>query len=100
MSQPLSPYYVYTIRQRQRLDDVYRGGGDDTFDEKKSWKTGRQLFLAAQKNGMRMPVIFASADVGDKLLYHAILSEVEVDEDNYTTEYSFTDLIPIEGDYP
>lgn len=36
----------------------------------------------------------------NKLLYYAILRDVEIDEANYTTRYTFTDLTPIEGDYP
>lgn len=100
MNQALSPFCVYTIRHRQSLDEVYRLGGNDTFEENTSWVTGRRLFLEAKESGMRMPVIFAPADVGDKLLYYAWLSDVELDDTNQTTRYTFTELTPIDSDYP
>lgn len=46
-----------------------------------------------------MPVIFASADVTDGLIYYAMLSSVEIDEVVSTTRYEFTDLTPIHGEY-
>ncbi len=100
MTQPLSPFCVYTIRDEQLLDEVYRRSGNGEFKENTAWKTGRRLFLEAKENGMRMPVIFAPAGVGDRLLYYATLSDVEVDDTNYTTRYRFTRLTPIDGDYP
>lgn len=100
MGEPLSPFCVYTIRHEQRLDEVHRQGGDGGFEENTSWVTARRLLLEAKDNGMRMPVIFASANVTDKLIYYAMLSDVELDDTNYTTMYRFTGLTPIEGDYP
>lgn len=100
MSQTLSPFCVYTIRHQHDLDEAYRDGGSGEFAEKKVWRTGHRLFLEAQRNGQRMPVIFASADVTDKLRYHALLSNMELDETNYTTTYEFTDLAPVKGDLP
>jgi hypothetical protein len=100
VNQALSPFCVYTIRRSQRLDEAYRQGGNDTFEENTTWVTGRRLFLEAKDKGTRMPVIFASADVGEKLLYYAWLSDVELDDTNYTTRYGFTDLTPIEDDFP
>ena len=47
-----------------------------------------------------MSVIFASADVTDKLIYYAMLRDVQIDKAGYTTEHRFTDLTPIDGDYP
>jgi hypothetical protein len=92
MSQSLSPFCVYTIRHQKDLDEAYRAGGTSRFKENKAWKTGHRLFLEAQRNGQRMPVIFASADVTDKLRYYAVLSDFELDEVNFTTSYQFTDL--------
>ncbi len=100
MSQSLSPFCVYTIRHQHDLDEAYRASGSGMFTENKVWKTGHRLFLEAQRNGQRMPVIFASADITDKLRYHALLSNMELDETNYTTTYQFTDLEPIQGDLP
>jgi hypothetical protein len=100
MSQGLSPFCVYTIRHRQDLDEAYRAGGSGGFTENRGWKTGHQLFVEATRNGQRMPVVFASADVTDKLLYYAVLSDLVLDEVNSTTSYEFTDLVPVEGDLP
>lgn len=100
MGQALSPFCVYTIRHSETLDEIFRSGGSEEFEENTTWKTGRQLFLEAEDGGMRMPVIFAPADVGDKLLYYAVLTRVEVDYENGNTTYAFTDLTPIEGDHP
>lgn len=100
MSQNLSPFCVYTIRHQRDLDEAYRGGGAGEFKENLIWKTGLDLFLKAKKSGQRMPVIFASADVTDKLVYYATLSSVQIDEAGGTTKYEFDELKPIEGDFP
>ena len=68
--------------------------------ENKVWKTGQRLFLEAKKHGQRMPVIFASADVTDKLLYYAVLSNLVIDEASSTTSYQFNHLQPVKGDFP
>ena len=47
-----------------------------------------------------MPVIFASADVTDKLLYYAMLTDIDIDETNFTTRYEFTELEEVKGDLP
>ncbi len=100
MSQGLSPFSIYTIRHQRDLDAAYRGSRDGGFTENTTWKTGQKLFLEAKKNNQRMPVIFASADVTDKLIYYRILSDVQVDETNSTTKYEFTDLEQITRDLP
>ncbi len=100
MGQDLSPFCVYTIRYQKDLDEAYRAGGSGEFTENKVWKTGHRLFQEAQTNGQRMPVVFASADVTDKLLYHAVLSDLVLDEAESTTKYQFTHLTPIEGGLP
>ncbi len=100
MSRNLSPCCVYTIRHPQDLDEAYRGGGSGGFTENKVWKTGQRLFLEAKRDGQRMPVIFASADVTTALLYHAVLSDLVLDEEDSTTSYRFTHLERVEGNLP
>ena len=100
MGQGLSPFCVYTIRHKKDLDEAYRDNRSGEWTENKVWKTGHRLFLEAQRNGQRMPVVFASADVTDKLVYHAMLSDSVLDEVNSTTSYEFTDLAPVKGDLP
>ncbi len=100
MGQSLSPFCVYTIRHRKDLDEAYRGGGSDGFEEKKLWKTGHRLFQEGKRNGQQMPMVFASADITDRLLYHAVLSDLVLDEAEATTSYEFIHLTPIGGDLP
>jgi hypothetical protein len=100
MSQPVSPFCIYSIRQQHDLDEAYRAGGSSGFTEHKVWKTGQRLFLEAEKHGQRMPVIFASADVTDKLLYYAVLSNLVIDEASSTTSYQFNHLEPVMGELP
>ena len=47
-----------------------------------------------------MPVVFASAEKTDKLLYYAFVNSVEVDHERSVTRYGFTNLTPIEDHYP
>jgi hypothetical protein len=82
------------------LDEAYRAGGSGGFTENRGWKTGHQLFVEATRSGQRMPVVFASTDVTDKLVYHAMLSDLVLDEVNSTTSYEFTDLAPVKDDLP
>jgi hypothetical protein len=100
MTKPLSSFSIYTIRHRRDLDETYRGSGDGGFTENTTWKTGQKLFQEAKSAGQRMPVIFAAADVTDKLLYYAMLSDIEIYETNSTTWYEFTQLEEIKGDLP
>jgi hypothetical protein len=92
MSQSLSPFCIYTIRHQQDLDEAYRSGGIGQFTENKTWNTGHRLYLEAKKNGQRMPVIFASADFTDRLIYHATLKDIVINESDSTTTYEFTGL--------
>ncbi len=100
---PVSRFCVYTIRHTNDLDAAYRQGGDGAFTENTTWKTGRALFLEAQRHREAMPVIFASAEGTDRLIYYAMLSDVRIEEtdpDAATTTYRFTGLTPIEQHLP
>lgn len=97
---PISPFCIYTIRSRRDLDETYLRNGKGEFTENKTWKTGWKLFQEAKRSGQRMPVIFASAEVTDKLIYYALLNDIEIDETNYTTRYEFTQLEKVKGDLP
>ncbi len=100
MSKPLSPFSIYTIRHQRDLDEIYGGSGDGGFTTNRTWRTGQKLFQEAKRSGQRMAVIFASADTTDKLIYHAMLSNIEIDETNSTTKYEFTGLEKVKGDLP
>jgi hypothetical protein len=79
---PLSPFSIYTIRHQRDLDEMYGGNRKGEFTENKTWKTGRKLFREAKRADQQMPVIFASAEITDKILYYAMLNEIEIDEDS------------------
>jgi hypothetical protein len=100
MNQPLSPFCVYTIRHQQDLHEAYRRGGIGQFTENKTWNTGHRLYLEAKKNGQWMPVVFASADLTDRLIYYATLKDVEINESDLTTTYEFTGLQQIASHLP
>jgi hypothetical protein len=100
MSQPISPFCIYTIRHHQDLDEAFRSGGNGQFMENTMWNTGQRLFLEAKKYGQRMPVIFASADITDRLIYYAMLKDVEINESDSTTTYEFTGLHQIVSHLP
>jgi hypothetical protein len=92
MSHDISPYCIYTIRHTEILNDCFKSGGTGEFTEGTKWVTGRRLFLDAQRDETRMPVIFAAADVGGGLLYYAWLKDVKVSDEDSTTTYKFTGL--------
>jgi hypothetical protein len=100
MSQPFSPFCIYTIRHHQDLDEAYRSDGNGRFTENTTWNTGNRLLLEAKKNGQRMPVIFASADITDKLIYYAMLKDIEINKANSTTVYEFIGLQQITSQLP
>jgi hypothetical protein len=47
-----------------------------------------------------MPVVFASADLTDRLIYYATLKDVEINESDLTTTYEFTGLQKIASHLP
>jgi hypothetical protein len=100
MTKPLSPFSIYTIRHQRDLDQKYRGSGEGAFTESTMWRTGQKLFQEAKRSYQRMPVIFASADVTDRLIYYAMLSDIEIEEINSTTRYEFTGLEEVKGEMP
>ena len=100
VSQPLSPFCIYTIRHHQDLDEAYRRGGNGQFTENTTWNTGNRLSMEAKKSGQRMPVIFASADITDRLIYYAMLEDVEINESDLTTTYEFKGLQQIASHLP
>ncbi len=101
-TRPLSALAVYAIKHTTDLDDAYRQGGHGSFVEGRHWKTARQNFLKAREQGRAMPIIFASAETTDRLLYHAILDDValSMEDDRERTTYRFSGLMPIEGHLP
>ena len=100
----ISHYCVYTIRDTQALESVYRNeGGNGTFEESKTWAEGSRLFDDARRNRELMPILFAAAEKEGGLLFYAVLDSVEVkyaDLGMPTTVYSFTGLTPLKEERP
>jgi hypothetical protein len=92
-----SKYCIYTIRHSGQLDELYRTVRAGEFTESTNWKTGQELFEAAQADGETMPVIFAAAESIQGLIYWAKLTGVKVKESGAgaTTTYTFKDLTRI-----
>jgi hypothetical protein len=95
VSENLSQFCIYTILHTETLNKFFHDGGDGEAKENTTWKEGQRLFLEAQKKGLQMPIVFAAADVEGGLLYSAILKGVQVDEDESSTTYKFTDMKPL-----
>lgn len=76
----ISPICVYTIVHTDKLDEAYRKGGSSSFKENKKWVTAKRLLLQARYDNMVMPIIFASAEDTRKLIYHAVLKDIQIDE--------------------
>ena len=95
-----SKHAIYTMRHSSELGYIHTSGGSGTFVERKSWRTGLDLFRQAQSAGLSMPVIFSAAEEDSGLIYYARLTAVELDEDRGTTSYSFADLLKIEPARP
>ncbi len=101
-TQPLSPFCIYTLRHTSELEEVLLQGGDGEFKENRKWKTGKQLFLQAQRDGLLMPLLFAAAEteVGSGLIYVAALRDIEINDINSTTMYRFSDLKKLKNNPP
>jgi len=85
-------FCIYTILHSETLHAALRKGGG-VATERQVWVSGEKLFREAQKDGMRMPIIFAAAEDGPKgLLYHALLDAVETDAVTQTTTYRYSGL--------
>ncbi len=101
----VSPVCVYTIVHTDKLDEIHRNGGTGTLVEKTKWITARELLREAQDRGEAMPVVFASAEITEELIYHAMLDDVVIDEEQPgrgggTTTFAITGLTPFPDPKP
>lgn len=93
----ISEYCVYTILHKQKLKDFFEIDGAGEAKENTVWREGRRLFLETQKHGEQMPVFFGAADTGAGLIYYAFLKDVDVDDEEPSTKYKFTQLTKLEN---
>ena len=99
----ISSFSIYTMRHSNKLDEVYRSGGEGHFTENSRWVTGERLFLEAQKNGVQMPVIFSAAEKDSGLIYFGMLTKIELNDgqsDKPQTTYWFTGLTRLDDFRP
>ena len=89
MNQQLATYCIYTIRQRDFLDENAEKT-DLEIPEGRPWITGRQLWQEAQEANLAMPVLFADAADTSGLLYWGLLKQVSVAGE--TTKYTVDQL--------
>ena len=101
-NQPFTQHCIYTILHSRKLDEAFNHDGRGEVTENTVWVSGRKMLIDAEKDGMRVPIIFAGAEADSPkgLLYYAVLRDVLTDEVNQTTTYKFSDLTPIPDNPP
>lgn len=100
---PISPVCVYTIIHTNKLDDLHQKERKGKISESTNWATANRLFLEAQRNKMRMLVIFAAAEHTSNLIYCADLEDVKIDKKDSShtvTTFRISDLTPFEDPKP
>lgn len=95
----LSPFCVYAIKKSRKLHEISKNGGTGQLTERKRWTSAKKLLAEVQRNGRRMPIIFAAAENTENLIYYAEITKITLHHDA-TTTYSFTRLTPIDGRVP
>lgn len=89
----VAPFAVYTILHHEKLNAMAEAGGTKTLRAKKRWVTGRELFVAARKNGQEMAILYADAVHCSRLLYWGRLVALDVHDEG--TRYTVADLAPL-----
>lgn len=87
---PFSEFCIYTIANQARLVAVGSKRGKGSFREGKPWVTGRRLFSEAQRQQLRMPVLFGDATDCRRLCHWGILTSIRIGPDG--TRYAVEDL--------
>ena len=107
----ISKYCIYTIRRKDRLEEIISKGGEfkGDFTEKQSWKTGYALLKDAKQENLEMPIFFSAADDENAtLMYVAFLKAIKVRNTGispkgkklFKTTYSFYKLRKLEDAQP
>ena len=89
---PLSEFCIYTIAEPTRLAAIAAKGGKASFKEGKPWVTGHKLLAAAQRQQLRMPILFGDATDCRQLRHWGILTSVGIGPDG--TRYAVDGLRP------
>lgn len=88
-------YCVYTIKHSLTLEKSLLTTKDGTFSEKNKWIEAKKMFEAANLNNQNFIVVFAPAEATGYLHSWAILTNIEIDNNNSNTNYSFKNLTKI-----
>jgi hypothetical protein len=91
----LFPFSIYSMRQSSKLSDAVKAIGATTFEEGKRWIKGHQLFKQADVCKQVIPIIFASAELTDRLLFWGLITDIRIADDDVSqpaTRYSFHEL--------
>jgi hypothetical protein len=76
--QAYTPTCVYTVLHSDSLKRFYKDGRAGKFIEGKPWTAAKQLLESAKRDGLQVPIMFAGAEQIQELLYHGILTKVEI----------------------
>ena len=99
----VSPVCVYTIVNTDKLDDLYKRGGKGPITENRNWATAYRLLQEAQRNNLRMLVIFSAAEHTSNLIYYANLETIKIDKKDSShavTTFHVSDLTPFKDPKP
>jgi hypothetical protein len=99
----VSPVCVYTIVHTNKLDKLYRDGGNGQIEEKRNWASAHRLLQEAKRSDMKMLIVFAAAEYTSDLLYYANLEAIKIDKSNPkspVTTLEVSKLTPFEEPKP
>lgn len=77
MTEPISEYCVYTIRDGKDLAKIAQSREAMTFEERKTWVTASKLWQKARQAGLAMPVLLGDATDCSRLLFWGLLTNLE-----------------------
>lgn len=82
------------MRNSADISYAFKTTGTGNFTEKKSWKTGEELFQTAQQDNLQMPIFFSHAEESSGIVYVGTLTSVEILDGTgkKKTRYAFCDL--------
>jgi hypothetical protein len=95
MAHAFSDHCIYTIVSAKKLAKAATRGSVTSFTEKKAWVSGYNLWHKAEAEDLPMPILFADAADCSRLLYWALLTEIQFDGD--ATKYTVDRVRKLKG---
>ncbi len=96
LAKELSDHCIYTIVSGRALAKAFARRGPATFTEKKPWVTGYDLWQKARADGQQFSILFGDAADCSRLLYWAVLTNMQFDESS--TVYTIDRLRKLKGE--